>query len=200
MCFKGDVPPPTSILETVMRRALAVAALLASFTALPLHAQAPATLTGDLIKDINDVEAKLVGLANALSDEQYKWRPAEGVRSVHEVLMHVAADNYFIPAAMGVPAPAATKITATDYSAVQAFEQQKPDKATTIAELKASFAHVKNALAGVPEARMSESLKVFGQDFTVRGFMVLTTTHLHEHLGQMIAYARVNGVKPPWSR
>ena len=26
------------------------------------------------------------------------------------------------------------------------------------------------------------------------------TTHLHEHLGQLIAYARSNGVVPPWSR
>lgn len=182
-----------------MRRTLAIATLLVAFTA-PLHAQAPTTLTGDLLKDINDVEEKLVALANALTDEQYKWRPGEGVRSVHEVIMHVAADNYFIPAAMGVPAPAATKITATDYAAVQAFEALKPDKAATIAELRASFAHVKKALGDMPEARMSEPLKVFGQDFTVRGFMVLTATHLHEHLGQMIAYARVNGVKPPWSR
>ena len=183
-----------------MRRTLALAVLLASLSALPAYAQAPTTLTGDLLKDISEVEEKLVGLANALTDEQWKYRPAEGVRSVHEVLMHVAADNYFIPAAMGVPAPAATRITATDYSAVQAFEQQKPDRAATVAELRASFAHVKKALASVPEARMGESLKVFGQDFTVRGFMVLTATHLHEHLGQMIAYARVNAVKPPWSR
>src|SRR5688500_15818799 len=194
MCRDPDGPPPPT--GDVMRRSIAFTALLASLPALPLRAQAPTSLTGDQIKVISEVEAKLVGLAEALTVEQYKWRPADGVRSVHEVLMHVAADNYFIPAAMGVPAPAATKITGTDYSAVQAFEQRKPDKATTIAELKASFTHVKNALQGIPEARMSESLKVFGQDFTVRGFMVLTTTHLHEHLGQMIAYARVNGVKP----
>ena len=72
--------------------------------------------------------------------------------------------------------------------------------AAIIAEVVASFAHLEKAMASVPESRMNESLKMFGQDFTVRGLLLLTTTHLHEHLGQMIAYARSNGVKPPWSR
>jgi uncharacterized damage-inducible protein DinB len=157
-------------------------------------------LTADLVKLAGDVEQKLVGLGEALSVEQHNWRPGEGVRSAHEVLLHVAADNYFLPAALGVAAPAATKINATDYAAVQAFEQQKLDKTATIAELKKSFAHFNSALSSIPESRMNETINVFGQDFTVRSFMVLATAHLHEHLGQMIAYARTNGVKPPWSR
>lgn len=157
-------------------------------------------MTGDLIKLTGDVEQKLVGLADALSVEQQSWRPGEGVRSVQEVFMHVAADNYFLPAVLGVAAPAATRINATDYAAVQAFEQQKLDKAATIAELKTSFAHFTSALNSIPESRMDEAISVFGQDFTVRSFMILATAHLHEHLGQMIAYARTNGVKPPWSR
>ena len=70
----------------------------------------------------------------------------------------------------------------------------------TIAELTSSFDHLKRAMAQVPASRLNETMKVFGQDFTVRSFLLLATTHLHEHLGQMIAYARSNGVVPPWSR
>jgi uncharacterized damage-inducible protein DinB len=182
-----------------MRRYAIAAAALLTFSATALHAQTP-TLTNDLIKDINEVEEKLVSLANTLNATQWNWRPAEGVRSVHEVLMHVAADNYFIPAAMGVAAPAKTGITATDYPAVQKFESQKPSREATVAELKASFEHLRTAMKTFPQARMEDKLKVFGQDFTVQGMLVMTATHLHEHLGQMIAYARSNNVKPPWSR
>ena len=189
---------PNNPLEVVVRRPLiAVTAIL--LFAPPAPAQTPA-LTADLIKDITEVEEKLVGLANALSLEQYAWRPAQGVRSVQEVLMHVAADNYFIPAAMGVPAPAETRITATDYSTIQAFENQKLSKDATVAALRASFVHLRKAMSGVPEAKFGETIKVFGQSFTNRQFMILTATHMHEHLGQLIAYARSNNVKPPWSR
>jgi uncharacterized damage-inducible protein DinB len=183
-----------------MRRFLLTAAVIATL-AVPTasSAQTPA-MTGDLIKAVNDVEQKLVGLGNALSAEQWNWRPGQGVRSVQEVLLHVAADNYFIPAAMGVAAPAATKITATDFAAVQAFEGQKLSRDATIAELKTSFEHLRKAMSSFPESRMNEQIKVFGQDFTVRSFLILATTHLHEHLGQMIAYARTNNVKPPWTR
>jgi uncharacterized damage-inducible protein DinB len=197
--LSGQLYPPFSRNGFMRRRHLMVFALLAIAVPAGSRAQTPA-MTNDLIKTVNDVEQKLVGLANAMSAEQWNWRPAQGVRSVHEVLMHVAADNYFIPAAMGVAAPAETKITGSDYPAVQAFESQKLSREATIAELKTSFEHMRKAMASFPESRMNDPLKIFGQDFTVRSFLILGTTHLHEHLGQMIAYARTNNVKPPWSR
>jgi uncharacterized damage-inducible protein DinB len=181
-----------------MRYPVLLAVLAGTLYAAPAQAQ-NAAWAADVIKSTTEAEEKFVGLANALSDK-YSWRPGEGVRSVQEVLLHVAADNYFIPAAMGVPAPAVTRITSTDFAAMQAFEKQALTKDATIAAVKTSFEHLRKALAGIPEARMNESIKVFGMDFTVRQFMLLTTTHMHEHLGQMIAYARTNNIKPPWSR
>jgi uncharacterized damage-inducible protein DinB len=178
---------------------LAVGTLLAGL-AVPAQAQTSNAITGDLVKATQSVEEKLVALANALSAEQYNWRPGEGVRSSGEVFLHVAADNYFLPTVVGVAAPAATKIMANDYPSVQTYERQKLDRAAIIAELTASFDHLKKAIAQVPESRLNEPVKVFGQDFTVRSFLLLATTHLHEHLGQMIAYARSNNVVPPWSR
>ena len=181
---------------------LAFAALFAGAAAhgsAQTRTAAPATLSGDMLRSIAEVEEKLTGLGNALSAEQYAWRPMEGVRSAGEVLMHVAADNYLLPVMMGVAAPAATKIT-SDYKTAVAFEQQKLDKATTLAALAASFDHLEKAIASVPESRMNEKIQVFGQETTVRGFLLMSTTHLSEHLGQMIAYTRSNKVTPPWSR
>jgi uncharacterized damage-inducible protein DinB len=179
--------------------AISFAVFVTLFGAAALSAQTPA-LTTDLVHDITEAEQKFVALANALSAEQYQWRPAPGVRSAQEVLLHVAADNYFLPAALGVPAPAETRITATDFQPVMAFEKQQLDKAATIAAVQTSFNHLRKALSGLPEERFKETVSVFGQDFTVQRFMILTATHMHEHLGQLIAYARSNGVKPPWSR
>lgn len=187
-----------------MSRSMLVVAVVALVTGVgsvaPAGAQGAAGMTGDLINATAQVETKIVGLASAMSAAQYGWRPAEGVRSVSEVLLHVAADNYFLPAVLGIPAPAATKIVVDDFATVQAYENQQLDRDATIAELQASFEHLKRAMAEVPEARMAETVTVFGQEFTVRAFLLLATTHVHEHLGQMIAYARSNGVAPPWSR
>lgn len=179
------------------RKIVATLVVIAALGAGRAQAQ---TLQADLAKTTSEAEDKLIALANAFTAEQLSWRPAPGVRSVQEVLLHVAADNYFIPAAMGVAAPAATKITATDFAAVQAFEKQQLNREATIAALRTSFTHLRSAMNGVPSEKLSETISVFGQSFTRQQFLILTSTHLHEHLGQLIAYARSNNVKPPWSR
>ena len=80
---------------------------------------------GDLLADVTDVETKIVGLAKAMPEASYAWRPMPGVRSVGEAFTHVAADNYFMPAALGVAAPAATGISGTDYKTVEAYEGRR---------------------------------------------------------------------------
>ena len=82
----------------------------------------------------------------------------------------------------------------------QAFEQRKLGKDAAIADLEASFAFLKKSLQATTPARMNEQVKLFGQPFSMQRAWILGTTHLHEHLGQMIAYARTNNVKPPWSQ
>jgi uncharacterized damage-inducible protein DinB len=160
---------------------------------------AQGSLSSDLLKDIGQVESKLVGLAKAIPADKYTWRPGEGVRSVSELFMHISADNYLIPAAAGTPAPAATGVKGDDYNTAVAFEKRQLDRDATIRELEASFKHLKGALASA-DANMGKTVKMFGQDFTTQQVWILATTHLHEHLGQAIAYARTNGVVPPWSR
>ena len=181
-------------------RTASLAAVLLGAVATLGAAQEQSTVMADLLRDVAQVEEKLLGLARAMSAEQYSWRPGEGVRSVGEVFQHVAADNYLLPAFAGAAPPSATGIKSDDYATVRAYETREADRATIIADLEASFAHLKEAMSGTPAAKMGENVSLFGREVTTQQMWVLATTHLHEHLGQSIAYARSNGVKPPWSR
>ena len=158
------------------------------------------TVMADLTKDVSDLEEKMVSLAKAIPAAKYSYRPAAGVRSVGEVVMHVASDNYFIPAAAGTAAPAATGITADNYDAVAAFEKRAVSPDSAVAQMVASFAFLKETMKAQTPASLTESKKMFGSEFTGQQVWIMATTHLHEHLGQMIAYARANNVTPPWSK
>ncbi|HYD53182.1 MAG TPA: DinB family protein [Gemmatimonadaceae bacterium] len=155
----------------------------------PAKVAAMAGMRGALDADLADLEGKYLKLAEAMK-AKFDYRPAAGVRSAGEVFAHVAAGNHFIPGVWGVKAPAGIN--------PQALATEKdPDK--IIANLKASFAHVRASLGAVPDAEMDRGVKLFGQDATVRRAQMPIMTHMHEHLGQSIAYARASGVTPPWS-
>ena len=173
-----------------------LALVLSLAVAAPLSAQG---LMGEMHRDVNDVQKKMVDLAKAMPEASYGWRPGAGVRSVGEMFLHVASDNYLIPIAMGKPAPAATGVT-SDFKTAQAFEQRKLTKDQIVAELEASFTHLHQAMGLTTDANLTETIKFFGQDWSRQRAMILTVTHLHEHLGQGIAYARSNSIVPPWSK
>ena len=181
------------------RRAFVLASLLA-VASLTAAAQKRAGLMGDLIADVTDVEGKIVGLAKALPEASYGWRPMPGVRSAGEVFTHVAGDNYFMPAVLGVAAPTATGISSTDYKTVGAYEGKARSRAEIISEVEQSFAFLKKTMTDTTDTRLETSMKVFGRESSIRTTWVGTVTHLHEHLGQLIAYARSNNVVPPWSK
>lgn len=179
---------------------LSTLAVLVLGLTVPLGAQGRDGLMGDLIKDVTATEMKIVGLAKVMPASVLEWRPGAGVRSAGETFMHIAADNYFIPAVMGVSAPGETGIDGKDYKTTLAFEKRTRSREEVISELEKSFAFLKDAMAGTSDARLDDSIEVFGDKTTTRGFWILATTHLHEHLGQLIAYARSNNVVPPWSK
>jgi uncharacterized damage-inducible protein DinB len=173
---------------------IAVAILVA-----PLRAQSRDGLMGDLLKDVGDVEKKVMDLAKAIPESAYAWRPGAGVRSTGEVFQHIASDNYFMPAVLDKAAPKETGIT-KDFKTAVAFETKPMNKDAVIAELQKSFAFLKTSMSSATDAQLSAPLEVFGQKSTGRAMWITTATHLHEHLGQLIAYARSNKVTPPWSK
>lgn len=168
--------------------------------AVPAAAQPRTGIMGDLIGDVEQVQKKMMALANAMPEPAYAWRPNKAVRSTSEVFRHVAADNYFMPAAIGLPVPAETGINGKSYDTAAAFEKKTMTRAQVISELEKSFALLKSSMTGFPDDKLDAPIEVFGEKLTNRALWVGTVTHLHEHLGQLIAYARSNNVTPPWSK
>ncbi len=179
-------------------RSLLIASTFAVAGTLPAAAQTAPLMT-DLMKDVGQVEQKLVALAQAVPADKYDWRPGTGVRSVGEVFKHVTSDNYLLPVMMGVQADPSTGIT-QDYKTAMAFEARPMTRDSVVANLKRSFAHLKQTMAATTQEKLGQTVSMFGQTYTGQQTWILTTTHLHEHLGQAIAYARSVGVVPPWSK
>jgi uncharacterized damage-inducible protein DinB len=150
-------------------------------------------LRAELIRDVDGVAGKYLALADALV-AQYAWRPAEGVRSTSEVLMHVAAANFMIPTMAGVSLPEGMTM-----AEVRALEGET-DPARVRETVDHSFRHLRHAIAMTPDGALDDPATMFGRETTKRAVLLLLATHAHEHLGQAIAYARTNGVAPPWSQ
>jgi len=181
-----------------MLRTRRLAAFLLITASMPLAAQ---SYNADLHRDVGQVQKKLIDLAGAMPEATLDWRPKNDpkVRSVREVFTHVIAENYYLPGLMGKAAPAATGIT-SDYKSVEAYEKKMLTRAEIVAALTASFGNLHQGLNTTTDANDGEKINFFGQQMTRSSTMVSTVTHLHEHLGQAIAYARSNGVVPPWSK
>jgi uncharacterized damage-inducible protein DinB len=145
----------------------------------------------EFLAEVGYYEERFTRLAEAVPAEKYSWRPAEGVRSIGEVYAHIVAANYGIARALGSPPP-----PGFDPKAVNATAN---DKAKTVQDLKDSFAHFRQAILALSDADSDKPLKLFGRQTTQRGAFVMITGHTGEHLGQSIAYARMNGVVPPWT-
>ncbi len=144
----------------------------------------------ETVAEIDARAQKYISLAEAIPADKYTWRPAEGVRSVSEVLLHTAGANYFLPRVYGAALPEGFQ--------GQGFETSTTDKEAVLRHLRASFTHLRDAVAGAPaDAEAMQSW--FGQPRSNRAIGIALVGHLGEHLGQLIAYARMNGVRPPWS-
>jgi uncharacterized damage-inducible protein DinB len=141
--------------------------------------------------DLDDMHKKFVDLATATPQEKYNYRPAEGVRSTGEVFLHIALANYNIPSLMGAPLP--------DGFDAKTFEKSTTDKAQIIEQLNKSFASAHAAIEKMTNADFAKPLPKLGPDANYGDVVYLLVTHAHEHLGQSIAYARVNGIIPPWT-
>lgn len=199
------------ILRTTLQRAALPGVVAALALALPALAQEPAAhghhhmampssgVRAELIQDIDVLEEKYLGLADAMSGK-YAWRPGDGVRSVSEVFMHVAGANYYLPTLAGIAPPEGMEVD--DLRAAFA-RMQELEKVTDEAEVKESlrhgFMHARHAIAMTPDDRLEDGIDMFGRSTTKRAALILLVTHMHEHLGQSVAYARTNGVVPPWS-
>lgn len=154
---------------------------------------APSTAPGFVAEVMLQFEGsmeKFVALAEAMPADRYGWSPGPGVMSVARVFAHVARYNYLYPSTtLGVPAPEARDLDAAE---------NLMDKAQLVARLRESGEHVRRVVQGLQDpSRVTEQ---YGRQLPEWSVLLQLVSHMNEHLGQSIAYARMNGVVPPWAR
>jgi hypothetical protein len=182
--------------------ALGIAA--AVLTAAPVSAQqaaapsppAAAQPTGPqaaLVNDVGNLSDKFVGLARVMAGK-YDWRPGQGVRSVGDVFNLIVSENKMLTGLLA----------GTPVQGGMGGRGNQPAPITDPAEmqeaLRTSYANLRQTIAGLSQSDLTASVRLFGRDTTKQGATLMLLMDQHEHLGQSIAYARTNGVVPPWSK
>jgi uncharacterized damage-inducible protein DinB len=177
-----------------------VFALLASGTAARAAAQAGQStdktspsydMKAQSLVDLDDMHKKFVTLAEAIPADKFTWRPGEGVRSISEAFLHVADMNFQMPVAIGATsAPGYKK---------EGYEKSTTDKAAIIKQLSESFEYVHAYVDGMTNADFAKPEPKFGPQANAGDIIYIIVADDHEHLGQSVAYARVNGIVPPWT-
>ncbi len=138
------------------------------------------------------VSQQLVALAEATPADKFSWRPAAGVRSTSEVYMHIVEANFYLLSEAGGPKfPADLK---------EGMDKSVTSKTEVISWLKRSLEVVKQAHAKATPADLQRKVHIADRDATVDGMYLRIIVHANEHMGQLVAYARMTGVKPPWSQ
>jgi hypothetical protein len=173
---------------------LAAVLLAVALTAAPAAGQT-ASVEQIQLNDLRGMKDKVVGLANAIPEGLYEWRPMVGVRSVEDVLILFADEGNRFPTQWGAPPRAGVS---TDRAEEQA-RLAAMSKAELAVEVGLAFDNMIAFVAGLDAAGRAREIRFFGQQVTVGGAIMMAAGDMHEHLGQLIAYARSNRVVPPWS-
>jgi uncharacterized damage-inducible protein DinB len=166
------------------------------FTTL-VFAQEP-VLVEEFVGQVVFVQGRITDLANAVPQVAYEWRPAEGVRSISEVYLHTAFGNYICVTVSGGKVPEDVGFV-MDFSKSPEWDTQSTDKTVILEKVNESFEILKERIGMLTEEDLNREVEVFGMKMSTRNFIISMIAHNHEHLGQSIAYARINGVIPPWS-
>ncbi len=158
-----------------------------------LTAESAAVVKASFLADLEVMREKFIGLAEAFPQDTYDWRPMDGTRSVAEVLILIASEGYgFAPTALGAEA-------AMSREESQAL-RELTDKTEIIDHLTRGFAHATQQIEAIDPATLVGQRTVFRRELNTSEAVLFVAGDMHEHLGQLIAYARANHIVPPWSR
>jgi uncharacterized damage-inducible protein DinB len=146
----------------------------------------------DFFKVFDSSSGKIMELADAIPAEDYDWRPTESVRSIKESLIHLAGTHYYLASRLGSPIP--EKIESGEY------EESVKTKEETQEFLLKSIEHVKSAIGKINGEQLYEKVTFFGGEETRQRIVLQVGEHSAEHLGQLIVYARMKNITPPWSK
>jgi uncharacterized damage-inducible protein DinB len=164
---------------------------LAFLVAPPLHAQGAARY----LNDLETMESKFTELAEAMESDSYSWRPMEGVRSVSEVYMLIVTENYMVPSSWGAEAPEGIEVGPALFQTMP----EVTEKEEVVSHLRKSFEYCVETVRNLSDEQLDSTIQFFGRERTVEDAIFIIMGDMHEHLGQAIAYARMNQVVPPWT-
>lgn len=184
---------------------------IAALTIAPALAQEAIGFKAEYLNEFDQTSKHVLQLADAMPADKYGWRPAPGVRSVSEVYVHLATANFLLLAVTGQKLPAEyypdIKPAANGQPDLKAIFARTAELEKTITNkdqvapmLKTSIDAVRNQFSNATQADLDKPVQFFNEKTTVRGIYLRLLAHLNEHYGQSIAYARTNGVVPPWSK
>lgn len=162
-----------------------VPAILSAQEALP-------TPRAEMLNHFNMSIRKVIALAEAMPADRYAWSPGQGVMPVGQVFAHIAHYNYRYPStALGAKLPAGIGLDTLE---------NLRDKAAIVKLLRESAEYARTAMTNLPDAKVDGATRLYGRSVPGWAVMLQLVAHMNEHLGQSIAYARSNGVVPPWSQ
>jgi uncharacterized damage-inducible protein DinB len=169
--------------------------------ALSMYAQTPDASTdhtapsydmkAQSLLDLQEVNKKCVDLAEVLPSDKLTWRPSPDTRSFAEVFLHVAGERYAFLSMMGANPPAGFK--------AGEFDKSTTEKGHIIEALNQSWDFASKAINGMSNADFAKLLPKLGPQANEGDVVYLLVADAHEHLGQLVAYARQNSIVPPWT-
>jgi len=170
-----------------MKKLLTIAVLLFS-----VQAFSQGQFQKEVVGTLSYASGQVMQLAQAIPAEKYSWTPQTGVRSVAEVCAHIISANYYFASKLGAKIP--------DGVNMETLEKDLKTKEAITAELKRSYEITISAISNTQDATLSNKVEFpFPGQFTSMTAILIILAHTNEHLGQLIAYARMNKITPPWS-
>lgn len=135
---------------------------------------------------------QVMALAKAVPADKYSWTPQAGVRSFAEVCAHIVSANYWFASKLGAKIPDGVKM--------ETLEKDLKSKDQIEAALKQSYETIIGAVKNLKDGDMAKKVEFpFPGEYTDMSAVLIAVGHSTEHLGQLIAYARTNGITPPWN-
>jgi uncharacterized damage-inducible protein DinB len=179
--------------DSIMRRTLALFAVVAVSAAAPLAAQGPAmghgvSAVAALARSFGQVSDYVTRSAEEMPEADFAFKPTPEVRSFGEILGHVASSNYmFCSQALGEKNPSGD------------IEKTKTTKAELVEAVRASFTYCERAYQ-MSDAEAAKTTTIFGRERPRLSALTGNLTHDWEHYGNLVTYLRLKGHVPPSSQ
>ena len=166
-----------------------IALVVAGFASMTVQAQSS---QDEIASEVDAVLTNMVALAEAFPADKYEWAPTEVVFPVRRHLVHASQASYFFVGLGGVEAPEGVD--------VQGALENVMEKEDVVAFLKQTHEFAVSSIRGMSDETMNSMVDLYdGSTRTVRASLLIYLRHNSEHLGQLISYARMQDIVPPWS-